>query len=345
MASILFATNRQQKAGSGLPDFGDEPLPENPSSLICAAATVDAIDIGQPSSGTISAISPLNIGGFSDAQLAPIIASPNDILVFVHGAANSFRDAITRAAYNRTWLAAAGLPGGRSEFDVIAFTWPSRSYNIANVIGDYFDYRHDQRSARHSAYHFGLFLQQLVALNDRIGNRRLNLLCHSMGNYMLGGAVELWFSNNPTPPPPLFDEVVLAAADEKATTFAIPHNGRLSNLWRLGREITTYYNNDDIAMLLSHVVNQNFRLGYDGPPNRSDTRFFSPNVYEFVDCSNVNDFISSKLEAPDRTHQYYRQSPTVRADIAASLAGLTPTRLRYDPVANAYFLFPPGFTV
>ena len=25
MVSILFATNRRQKAGSGLPDFGDEP--------------------------------------------------------------------------------------------------------------------------------------------------------------------------------------------------------------------------------------------------------------------------------------------------------------------------------
>jgi hypothetical protein len=50
------------------------------------------------------------------------------------------------------------------------------------------------------------------------------------------------------------------------------------------------------------------------------------------------------LEAPDRTHQYYRQSPAVRADIAASLAGLTPTRLKYDARANAYSLFPPGFT-
>ncbi len=58
----------------------------------------------------------------------------------------------------------------------------------------------------------------------------------------------------------------------------------------------------------------------------------------------MNDFISTVFEAPDRTHQYYRQSPTVRADIAASLAGLTPTRLEHDARSNAYSLFPPGFT-
>jgi hypothetical protein len=34
----------------------------------------------------------------------------------------------------------------------------------------------------------------------------------------------------------------------------------------------------------------------------------------------------------------------VRADIAASLAGLTPTRLKYDARSNAYSLLPPGFT-
>ena len=91
--SILFATNRQPLAGTGMPDFGDEPLPENPGGLACAVATVDGIDIGKPSGGAITAISPVNLGGFTEEQLAPIIASPRDVLVFVHGAANSFHDA------------------------------------------------------------------------------------------------------------------------------------------------------------------------------------------------------------------------------------------------------------
>jgi len=89
------------------------------------------------------------------------------------------------------------------------------------------------------------------------------------------------------------------------------------------------------------VVNQEDRLVHDGPPNMADTHFFSTSVYEFADCTGVNDFINSPLEAPDQSRQYYRQSPTVRADIAASLAGLVPTRLKYDAKKNVYSLFPP----
>jgi esterase/lipase superfamily enzyme len=134
---------------------------------------------------------------------------------------------------------------------------------------------------------------------------------------------------------------VLAAADEIATTFATP-NQRLGELWRLAREITVYFSNDDVAMKLSHLVNGNIRLGYNGPPNAADTHFFSPNVYEFINCTGVNDYITSFFYEPDRSHQYYRQSPTVRADIVTTLAGATPARPAYDSLANIYALFPPA---
>jgi hypothetical protein len=109
-------------------------------------------------------MSATDAGSFTEAQLAPIVASTSDVLIVRHGAANSFHDAITRAAYNRTWLAAAALAGGKSSFDLIALTWPEPQHNIANVIGDVIDYWHDQHFARHLAYHFGLLLQQLDAL-------------------------------------------------------------------------------------------------------------------------------------------------------------------------------------
>ncbi len=342
MTNVLFATNRHQRqpSKSGLPHFNDECLPANPGNLVCASASVAGIDINAPSSGTIKAISPLMQGAFADQDLTPILNSKNDILVFIHGAANSFGDAITRAAYNQAWLAQAKLPAGANRnFDIIAFTWPSRPYLLADIVGDFVDYRHDQHQARASAYHCCALMDLLYAFRGRIGNRRLNLLCHSMGGYMLAGAVQLWFSNHTGPSTPLFDEVVLAAVDEPATTFSTANGGRLSELWRLGREITVYFNNDDIAMGLSHFANQDYRLGFNGPPNKADKGFFSTNVYEFVDCTGVNDFISSLLDAPDRSHQYYRQSPKVRADISAAFAGLTPVRPKYDPKGNVYSLF------
>ncbi len=353
--NILFATNRKQSPQNGSwggPDFEDvvASLPGTPQDISCSVATVTGVAIDNADGGTIQSVGPLNAGWFTPAQLAPFMASTNDILVFVHGTDNSFSDAIKRAAYNRTWLAAAGLAaqaGAKSTFDVITFTWPSQSYGDsnflgeANLFGDYDDYREDQQQARNSAFHFGYFLQQIATLRGRIApQRRINLLCHSMGNYMMAGAVELMFKQGTQAPArPVFDEVVLAAADEEATTFAQPNGGRLSNLWRLGHEITTYFNNNDILMGFSEIVNaeDGKRLGDDGPPNEADTHFFSPNIYEFVDCTGINDSIGTGLLD---SHQYYRKSPTVRADIVATLLGLTPKRLGFDPKANRYWLFP-----
>jgi esterase/lipase superfamily enzyme len=344
MPNILFATNRQRLPDNtaGSADFGDATVAPNPDALTYATATVAAVVTTKPDSGVIQHISPLKQGGFDESDLQPLLRSQNDVLVFVHGAANGFQDAIKRAAYNKEWLGGAVLDNISCVCDVIVFTWPARVYSIANIIGDYIDYRHDQTEASASAPHFAFFLMQMQALRPRIGNRRLHLLCHSMGNYMLGAAVEQLFAGAAAPPIPLFDEVVLAAADETATTFSTPNGGRLANLWRLGREITVYCNNNDVAMDLSHLVNRDYRLGYDGPPNTVDTQFFSPNVYEFVDCTGVNDFVNSNLEEPDRSHQYYRQSPTVRADILVTLAGLIPPRPRYDRQTNVYSLFPPA---
>jgi esterase/lipase superfamily enzyme len=335
MVDILFATNRVLVSGDPLSPFGEGDVAPG-DALYCGLAAVDSIDIGASSSGRITRIDDLVQGNFEQQQhLARIYSSPNDILVFVHGAANNFTDSITRAAYNQTWLAASGLPN--STFDVIAFSWPATSYTLANIPGDYADYKSDQQAAKGSAAQFGAFLNQMAALRaavDQLGTKRINLLCHSMGNFMLADAVRTFLAMSNTPNV-VFDEVILAAADETATTFSAQAGDRLSQLFKVGREVTVYFSRADIAMDLSQAVNKDHRLGYDGPPNKSDTQFFSTAIYEFVDCTTIRDFISSDI---DRTHQYYRQSPTVRSDIVQSLAGLTPTRPRYDPATNVYFL-------
>jgi esterase/lipase superfamily enzyme len=343
MTHILFATNRQPvpTAPGAIADFGDAVQAPGQAGLLCGSADIADIDVMQPSSGRIAALSPTTAGHFSEAALAPLLASQNDILVFVHGCANSFHDAITRAAYNKTWLGMADTPGTSTVCDVIAFSWPARAYVIANIVGDFVDYRHDQAQAAASSDHFGFFLQQIAALRQRIGARRINLLCHSMGNFMLAGTLEKFCSAGTAPAAPIFDQIVLAAADEIATSFTTPHAGRLARLPQLGHAITVYFDNDDIAMALSHIANQNFRLGYAGPPNAADRSVFPAATYGFVDCTGVNDYISSGLNAPDRSHQYYRQSPTVRADIIATLAGVAPKRLGYNAATNMFALFPP----
>src|SRR6185312_7592310 len=99
MADILFVTNRIRAATvpPHIPDFTDEAMPRAAGNLWCGTATVDRIDLANPDAGSISQIAGLTKGGLSDQQKAAISGSPNDLLVFVHGAENSFSDAVTRA--------------------------------------------------------------------------------------------------------------------------------------------------------------------------------------------------------------------------------------------------------
>lgn len=93
-------------------------------------------------------------------------------------------------------------------------------------------------------------------------------------------------------------------------------------------------------MRLSQVVNsdEGDRLGWKGPAHEDDTRLFSKDIYEFVDCTGIDDSLS---HGPLDSHQYYRESPTVRTDIVATLLGVAPMRSSYDAAGNFYRLFPP----
>ncbi len=197
-----------------------------------------------------------------------------------------------------------------------------------------------KRARRRRRPNFGLFLRQLYALKPQLGQRTVAILCHSMGNYMLGGAVEAWFAQPaPTPSPPLFNQAILAAADETRTTFLGSAGKRLSKLYRLASDIAVYFNYNDIMMELSNIVNSFTPLGLDGATGESNTQTYPKDVYQFVDCTNIADYIGPHTF--DESHQYYRQSPTVRADIVATLLGNPPKRYYYNPSANVWEIVMP----
>jgi hypothetical protein len=155
-----------------------------------------------------------------------------------------------------------------------------------------------------------------------------------MGNYALGFGIQGWFAT-PRPTGHLFDAVVLAAADEFSTTFDGPNGARLSDLWELTQRITVYSSREDVLMLASRIANREWRLGHDGPPNRADQAFFPRTTYDFIDCTDNRDYTTA---APDDSHQYYRQSRTVRSDIARVLKGLPTDTRTYDKANNVFTL-------
>jgi esterase/lipase superfamily enzyme len=320
MTTVYFATNRTPLEPFQAPWYGFDPAPLTPEGLVFAEATVSGTVIAEQDSGTIDAIANLSPGTFSDASRTALTNSTKDLLIFIHGFANSFVNAITRAAYNREWLAQSGLPA--ADMDILAFTWPSSGSTIS-VPPSYPDdaYLADQGRASRSGYHLANFLNEVSKLFtgfDPTVKRRVLLLAHSMGNWALEAGVEAFFYQVP-PPPLTFDEVVLAAADEVATSFETPNGGRLALLPGISRRISVYFNDVDVAMFLSMAVNRNDRLGKDGADNKTDTTLYPPDRFRNVDCTDVGDY--DKLDPIDATHQYYRRSPIVRKDIATLIGG------------------------
>jgi esterase/lipase superfamily enzyme len=178
------------------------------------------------------------------------------------------------------------------------------------------DYLRDQTQAGRSGFHIASFLKAIQPLVTQVRGqgRRSFLLAHSMGNFALQAGVESWFSHG-NPAVELFDEVFLAAADERFDSFGFPAGARLSRLRDLGRRISIYYSVRDIALYLSFAVNLTTRIGHQGPEHKADAARFDPARYRIADCAEVGDY--DVFNPPDASHQYYRRSKKVRADIAA----------------------------
>ena len=141
---VFFATNRNRLAeANGVANFGDLAHPDV-KGIAFGAATVSDVNLDDPGAGQITKAQVMSFGDISAELAAQIFAGPErDIVVFVHGAANTFRDSLQRAAFNQNWVSQA--PGRAVIF--IVFSWPATSYELWNLLADFNDYRHDQSEA------------------------------------------------------------------------------------------------------------------------------------------------------------------------------------------------------
>jgi esterase/lipase superfamily enzyme len=315
---VYFATNREPDLGKE-GGYGAEIVPMKPDAIIYDAIDVTNVDLSNADSGTLSAGLQPTPGGFTTPLENEITNSGKNLLIFIHGFANAFADAIKRAAFNAEWFRASGVPA--ADTTIVTFTWPSLGALVSvppHFLDD--DYKTDQTQAGKSALHIGFFLNYVGKLrfsyrkNNPTG--RVFLLAHSMGNYALAGATEWWFANRGADDL-MFDEVFLAAADEIDDTFDQPKGGRMHDLPRLGQRISIYSSRKDVAMYLSSAVNHDSRLGFDGPDNKQNVALYPPGKFRILDVTEVKDF--DPLVPIDATHQYYRRSKTVRLDIAKTM--------------------------
>ena len=306
--TVYFATNRTV---NGPPDqvssyTNQSTASDRPQDITYGTAFVET-DPRSDGTGTITLLKDLQQGGFVQSIIDDIEADSRNVLVFIHGFANGFDDALIRAAFNREWL----FEGG-ADLAVIAFSWPS----LGEVIVPGFPpdaYLKDQAMAAQSGPHIRAFLSNLEPIFKKVQarGRRTLLLAHSMGNLALQAAVESWFTVG-NGDADLFHEALLAAADEVDSSFADPAK-RLGGLRRLARRVSVYYSHGDLVLsVLSAGINHNRRLGQDGPAHRTDPNRFPSGVYRMVDCSGADN--SGGFQ---QSHQYYRKSKQVRADLVS----------------------------
>ncbi len=334
-STVYFATNRRLRGdGTSASQYAGETGPAGlPGSVTHAVGFVEGTDLARLEAGRLARIESVAADDFSETVQADL-ASGRNLLIFIHGFANSFTDSITRAAFNREWLAASGVTA--ADCSVVSFSWPSRGVvvNPGDVMGGialgpmtlalkllgitasplanaYFE---DQAAAAASAADLVSFLDRLRPAMRRVQRRggRVFLLAHSMGNWAIEHALNLWGAMG-LPDGMLFDEALSAAAD---CSYSEAGRGPpwLSHLAALSGRVSLYHSATDQVLRLSQVVNNIQRLGRSGPADRTDLTRYPRENWRFVDCEGAAD--AGPGRSLDSSHQFYRRIPKVRDDMA-----------------------------
>ncbi len=345
MTQIYFASNRDvkhetsskgdvfgQRFNTGGPQCFRVGLAE--VTLTGGDATVDdawAVGDTRLYSETLDTTRPENAGkkfgsGKMFDDLRKVLKVENrDVIVYLHGFANSFQNSVARAAALQELYASA-----EQDVMVVLFSWPSNG-----VVQPAWSYFSDREDAEASGLAMGRALKRLVEFLMEMRDddhatllaarkrgevpekseleqctRRLHILAHSMGNWALRHAIAKFVDLYGGRPPRIFDCAFLMAADEDRN--ALEHPQKLKPLEQLANRVFVYHAANDIALTVSDKTKGNAdRLGSDGPQNLD---LVSERVFA-LDCRDI----STTTLAHGR-HQYYRLRSEAIRDVQATLA-------------------------
>jgi esterase/lipase superfamily enzyme len=216
-------------------------------------------------------------------ELRTAMTAGRDVVVYVHGYDTSFRDAVADALTLQERLAAPDVKADSTRPDpaVVLFTWPSDGRKTPWI-----SYRSDRVDASASGYALGRAMLKvrdyLMTLpgDDRC-ERGIDLLCHSMGNFVLQNAIERVSMYSPgTRLPRLFDQIFMVAADVDDTVF---RDGRpLAALPDTCDRVHVYFNERDTALRISDATKANpERLGAGGASHPGELH---QKIHQ-IDCS------------------------------------------------------------
>ncbi|MFV0335570.1 MAG: alpha/beta hydrolase [Tropicimonas sp.] len=250
-----------------------------------------------------------------------------DVIIYIHGFANSFQNSVQRAAALQELYSSE-----EQKVMVVMFSWPSNGR-----VQPAWNYFSDREDAEASGLAMGRALARLVDFLAELRRedhavivearrngdvpdkarlrqctRRLHVMAHSMGNYALRHALLKYANINGGQIDRVLDCAFLMAADEDNDALTLPL--KLKRLDELSNRIFVYHAANDIALTISdRTKGMPKRLGSDGPENldRTSERVFA------LDCRKISD-----TALTHGRHQYYRLRDEAIADIRATLADI-----------------------
>jgi hypothetical protein len=248
---VFFATNRNHQPGNKLQAFGGRFNPDGVAALRFGYADfADGAEGPKLTGVTVypERKTPTGFKGGSERFLEDLrrlmSGEKSDTLVFVHGFNVSFTGALEAGARLGQDVKIEGRP-----VNVVVFSWPSEGQAIPYM--SYYSDREDARASGPALARTYLKLRDYLEDLERPDycERRLHLLAHSMGAYVLRQGLQAAVVKEPTALTRIFHEIMLAAPDEDDDAFELDTKLRL--LPRLGRQVTVYFNPDDRALLIS----------------------------------------------------------------------------------------------
>ncbi|MBS1911204.1 MAG: alpha/beta hydrolase [Bacteroidetes bacterium] len=231
------------------------------------------------------------------------------LCIFVHGFHTSW------PGMEQQWPLWGGNLAGTGGYEgvVVAFDWPSGDYDI-----DYYGAK--ERAARTGTESFpqlAAFLQGVVADLRNAGiTVTLQVLCHSMGNFVMwNGAEEL--ATKPALP---VSEILLVAAELSNDTFAVDPpdpNTPGQAIASLGANVTVYYSGYDDVLPIACTLDKWAELGLVGPVS-GHTLF---EAVTGLDCTAVVNPANAGEYNATEVHTAYFVIPEVLQDMAMTLMG------------------------
>ena len=305
---VYFATNRRPRQGG---QFGNDAEEPDGSFRVGHAVAEKLQGKWRLKEGSVVVVPETNAKPQGSSVLFPAFVSDllqsgahaeaeRVALVFVHGAANSFDDAISHAGHLSELYASDGL-----EIVPFAFSYPTNG--AANPL-DYLDDRDDAvKSGLAMARAFARFVNFMARCKrSELCNGRVFLLCHSLGNYALRFGLQILVNSPKMRPVRLFDGIFLMAADADSDALSDPH--KLEPLDKVTSELHVYFRPDNKLLRLSDVIHTN-RLGQTGP---------EPEIHKQADAYRVNIIDARHVKETDTDitrHRYYLYAPDVATDI------------------------------